>query len=207
MAHKGSAHTLEDTFALLDAIEMDLEYIKGRNPRLLLEIGSGSGCVATFAASALGSSSLLYCCTDINQLATSTTKKTGNQNKVLLDPIQTSLASGLNQRCYRAIDVLLFNPPYVPTEEEEVEHGQDTPNIQSSWAGGSMGMHITDILLDQLDSLLSPKGCCYLVTVAQNRPKEIMERVRAKHGLESSVILSRRAGGEHLHILRFSRPE
>ena len=47
--------------------------------------------------------------------------------------------------------MLLFNPPYVPTEEEEVQDGQSAPNIKSSWAGGDMGMHITDVLLGQLD--------------------------------------------------------
>ncbi|KAG8754233.1 S-adenosylmethionine-dependent methyltransferase [Serendipita sp. 396] len=48
----------EDTFALLDALEVDLEFIKGRGPNLALEIGSGSGCVTTFLAKALGPNSL-----------------------------------------------------------------------------------------------------------------------------------------------------
>ncbi|KAG9058882.1 hypothetical protein FS842_000080 [Serendipita sp. 407] len=32
-------HSAEDTFALLDALEVDLEFIKGRGPNLALEIG------------------------------------------------------------------------------------------------------------------------------------------------------------------------
>lgn len=48
-------------------------------------------------------------------------------------------------------DVLLFNPPYVPTESSEVVEAQDVANIQGSWAGGLSGMEITNTVLDKLE--------------------------------------------------------
>ncbi|TEB05188.1 hypothetical protein FA13DRAFT_1760251 [Coprinellus micaceus] len=65
---------------LLDALEADLETLKGAEPRICLEIGSGSGCVSTFFARALV---LLYICTDINPHANRATQATGRQNRRL----------------------------------------------------------------------------------------------------------------------------
>ncbi|KAG8828668.1 S-adenosylmethionine-dependent methyltransferase [Serendipita sp. 401] len=94
--------------------------------------------------------SAVYCCTDINHAAVSATQRTAAQNKVTLDVVQTSLVSSLDLRCRGAIDILLFNPPYVPTEDKEVSLAQDLPNISSSWAGGAYGMDITQIVLRQV---------------------------------------------------------
>lgn len=49
------------------------------------------------------------------------------------------------------MDLLVFNPPYVPTYDEEAYDAQSGAAISSSWAGGKDGMRVTDILLDQLD--------------------------------------------------------
>ena len=46
------------------------------------------------------------------------------------------------------MDVLIFNPPYVPTMEEEEQAGQETASIAAAWAGGQTGMTATNTLLD-----------------------------------------------------------
>ena len=56
-------------------------------------------------------------------------------------------ATRLNQK----IDILVFNPPYVPTHSDEAIDAQSTANISGAWAGGKSGMQVTDIILDQLD--------------------------------------------------------
>ena len=45
----------------------------------------------------------------------------------------------------------MFNPPYVPTSEEEVYGSQAARHIGASWAGGVDGMQITDIMLKSVE--------------------------------------------------------
>ncbi|KAI0052901.1 S-adenosyl-L-methionine-dependent methyltransferase [Auriscalpium vulgare] len=195
----------EDTFVLLDALEEDAQSLRTIQPRICLEIGSGSGCVSAFLGAILGSSSALYLCTDINSRATRCTFLTGQQNKVSLNPINASLAQPLVKRLANSVDILLFNPPYVPTYEEEAIDAQHGADLSGSWAGGSDGMRVTDILLGQVGNLLSPKGHFYLVAVKQNNIPEIQRLMQSEHGLRSQIVLQRRAGREHLFVLKFTR--
>ena len=58
--------------------------------------------------------------------------------------IQTDLLSGL--RLLRRVDVLVFNPPYVPTEGEDEWAG----DIRFAWGGQGMGMQTTWRVLNSL---------------------------------------------------------
>ena len=58
-----------------------------------------------------------------------------------------------------SVDVLIFNPQYVPTEFEETQKGQEVGQISSSWSGGSGGMEVANKLLRESEvrnGLLSP---------------------------------------------------
>jgi release factor glutamine methyltransferase len=63
--------------------------------------------------------------------------------------------------------LLLFNPPYVPTPEEEVERG----GIAAAWAGGWKGRRVIDRLIPLVPELLSENGEMLMVTVPDNDPK------------------------------------
>jgi len=195
----------EDTYILLDALEKDEGNIKACSPRLCLEIGSGSGCVSAFLARMLGHSNCLYLCTDINPRATFCTFRTGLQNNTLLDPLNTSFANSLLHRLHRSVDILIFNPPYVPTEPLEALQAQGEMSISSSWAGGIDGMEVTNTFLQTVGDLLSPEGRFYLIAVASNKVSEIALRMKANFGLDCEDMLQRRAGREELHVLRFMR--
>ncbi|GAA5843397.1 hypothetical protein JCM9279_002090 [Rhodotorula babjevae] len=194
----------EDTFILLDALEQDADLLKGS--RVCLEIGSGSGCVSAFLASICGPSSALYLCTDLNPHAARCTALTGQSNSVPLNPILTDLTSALLPRLTHAVDVLVFNPPYVETEDAEAFDAQEDGVIERAWAGGIGGMRVTNRLLEQVETLLSSRGVFYLVAVPENKPLQILEDMKQRD-LHGEITLKRRAGREHLHILRFSRPE
>lgn len=45
----------------------------------------------------------------------------------------------------------MFNPPYVPTSDDEAGAAQHGAGIAGSWAGGADGMQVTDTLLRQVD--------------------------------------------------------
>ncbi|KAF8342884.1 S-adenosyl-L-methionine-dependent methyltransferase [Cantharellus anzutake] len=195
----------EDTFILLDALEKDMEILKEGPPLICLEIGSGSGCVSTFLASILGRSNCLYLCTDINPRAASCAYRTGLQNNILLDPLNASFADPLLRRLSESIDILIFNPPYVPTESLEVLQAQQERNISSAWAGGIDGMEVTNKFLPMVADLLSSGGRFYLVGVAPNKVSEIISQMSKQYSLGCEVVLQRRAGREHLHVLKFTR--
>jgi len=57
------------------------------------------------------------------------------------------------------VDVLVFNPPYVPTEPDEV----GSSGIEAAWAGGINGRQVIDRFLPRIASLLSPRGRLYMV--------------------------------------------
>ncbi|KAI0336169.1 putative methylase [Cubamyces sp. BRFM 1775] len=183
----------------------DAHELRRLKPLVCLEVGSGSGCVSAFAGAILGPSTALYLTTDINPYACRSTKATGSQNRVPIEPICASLTNPIRARLRHAVDILLFNPPYVPTETDEAEEAQHDANIAGAWAGGQDGMEVTDILLGQVESLLSEKGRFYLVAVKQNDIEGICNKMLDQYGLKGEVVLQRRAGREHLYVLRFTR--
>ncbi|KAG5648234.1 hypothetical protein DXG03_006192 [Asterophora parasitica] len=189
----------EDTFLLLDALEADEHQLSALGALVSLEIGSGSGCVSAFIAKILGPS------VHISPHACRCTRSTATQNKVTLDPINASFASPLAQRLARNVDVILFNPPYVPTIPDEASDAQDARGIAGAWAGGVDGMNITDVFLERVEELLSDRGRFYLVAIAENDVPAIRERMLRLYALKSDIVLSRRAGRELLFVLRFVR--
>ncbi|TXT08112.1 uncharacterized protein COLE_05036 [Cutaneotrichosporon oleaginosum] len=195
----------EDSFILLDALEQDALAIRKAKPALCVEIGSGSGIASTFMASMLGPSSTCIISTDINKYAADVTLRTGAANDVPLNPVLCNLLDPLAKRLAGEIDLFIFNPPYVETEEAEMTATQAGRDIGGAWAGGNFGMAVTNLVLEKLPTLLAPGGRFYLVAVAQNKPDEINARMRAA-GLECKTIIKRRAGRELLSVLRMTRP-
>lgn len=112
----------------------------------------------------------------------------------------------LSSRLRHSVDILLFNPPYVPTISDEAHDAQSVADIQGSWAGGADGMEITDVFLNTVEvsrrrkiigvyhqlshqSLLSANGRFYLVAVKDNDIPGIQARMLDQHGLHSEVSL------------------
>ncbi|XP_040477010.1 methyltransferase N6AMT1 isoform X5 [Ursus maritimus] len=92
-----------------------------RGVEICLEVGSGSGVVSAFLASMIGPQAL-YMCTDINPEAAACTLETAHCNKVHIQPVITDLVKGLLPRLKEKVDLLVFNPPYVVTPPEELQH-------------------------------------------------------------------------------------
>ncbi|KAH8403252.1 hypothetical protein KR222_008978 [Zaprionus bogoriensis] len=193
----------EDSFLLLDALEADLEFLDALQPRLCLEIGSGSGVIITALAKRLAHSALCLA-TDINPRACDATRRTAEHNGARVGSVRCSLADALRQRC---VDVLLFNPPYVVTSDEELygqQAGAEHNNLVYAWAGGKDGRRVTDILLEQLDDILSPRGVLYLLLLRENKPDEIIKQLTSCK-FRAVKHMERRIPGEHLYILKVTR--
>nr|CAD7603000.1 unnamed protein product [Timema genevievae] len=189
----------EDTFLLLDALEEDLPYIQRLNPALCMEIGSGSGVVITALAKTLGSSSS-YLAVDINTVACKATQGVSHRNGVSVDVVNGDLVSWIRKQM--TVDLLVFNPPYVVTDSEEVKG----TGVARAWAGGVKGREVMDRLFPDLPHLLSAQGVFYLVVISDNCLEEI-EHILARLGFSMTVLNDRKIRGEHLLIVRFVREQ
>jgi release factor glutamine methyltransferase len=192
----------DDTFLLLDSLTAEADLLRQLQPKLCVEIGSGSGCVITHLASLLPEAMLLA--GDINRVAVAATLATAAANKQQshLDACQMDLLGALRPG---SVDVLVFNPPYVPTSDEELEEAERTTDISAAWAGGERGRRVLDRLLPLLGAALSPTGVFYLLGVSENDPQEIARMLLEEQQLESHMVAERRAQNERLFVMRFSR--
>ncbi|KAJ2787787.1 HemK methyltransferase member 2 [Coemansia interrupta] len=192
----------EDTYLLLDALENDLPRLHAQRPTICVEIGSGSGCVSTFLGQVLTPHASLIISTDINPAATQATRQTTGRSggAAVFAQCHTRFVQALEPRLQGNVDVLVFNPPYVVTPEEEV----GSMGEAAAWAGGKDGRAVVDRLLPRVAALLAPGGVFYLVVIEENRPDEIIHLMAAQ-GLVGERVLERRAGRERLSILRFTK--
>jgi hypothetical protein len=99
----------------------------------------------------------------------------------MLEPVLTSLVDALAYRLKHHIDVILFNPPYVPTDEDEAQEAQSLQGIAGAWAGGLYGMRLTNVLLERISvspihsglagfDLYLHRSCCLLRVVSTSSP-------------------------------------
>jgi len=112
--------------------------------------------------------------------------------------VRTSVLSCLSLR--GKVDLLLCNPPYVATDEEEV----GGLGITAAWAGGHRGLGVTKAVVDQLGDVLSPSGLAFIVLEQCNKPDQVVKDVEDM-GFNCDIILERRAGREFLKILKITR--
>ena len=141
---------------------------------------------------------------------------TGLFTDMVLSDLTTSIREG-------SVDVLIFNPPYVPTEtlpklppaDEEMwqrkpQFERESQLLALAYAGGEDGMETTDRLLRGLEEVLSKRGVAYVLFCKRNRPDEVMRRLKeGKYGVRWKVEIVGESGGkggwERLVVLRIWR--
>lgn len=150
----------------------------------------------------------------MNPHATRATLRTAERNLASVDSVLTSLSNGIPHD-RRLFDVILFNPPYVPTEglcpaaerpsHERVHRCERSGLLEAAWAGGEDGRYWIDIVLPRIDGLLSEKGLFYMIVLEANKPEELMEWAKREWDLQSEMVLRRKCGIEDLRVLKFWR--
>ncbi len=204
----------DDTWLVVDSLqESEFHFLKTRfeNQPLCFycEIGTGSGYISTFfdvLFRTCSSPQFVKFCTDINPHACAIAKSTMLHNQVNMSRtqiVQTNFLDAFAVRLYKQFDVIVFNPPYVPTPHEELNR----TDIYASWAGGWKGREVVDQLLPQLQHLLSDRGVFYLIAMDENDPEEMCHLMASdEYGNYSSEIVKEQIRGEHLYLLKFYKP-
>ncbi|KAJ5669687.1 hypothetical protein N7462_010757 [Penicillium macrosclerotiorum] len=213
---------------------------------LVVEAGTGSGVVLGFVAAQsqeiFGRRDILTLGTDVNRNACLATRETvtsaiklqqqsqPSSNKDITNAKSVYISSLAGDLCTAlrpgSVDVLLFNPPYVPTEDlprlptaaendpaetqalsRSAKFESDSYFLSLTYAGGADGMETTNRLLDAIPDILSPRGAAYVLLCKQNRPDEVKERIRAWGGWNAETVGSSgmQAGWEKLVIIRIWR--
>jgi len=164
--------------------------VRGRN---VLEIGAGRG-VAALAAAGAGAARVVA--TDRNPHALRELARAAVRSGGRVDAVRTELARGLGR-----FDVVLANPPYLPTRPEERD---PDPWANLALDGGPDGCRVLARLLAQLPTHLTPRGVAYVVVSSlQDRARRgvLLDRWRARGGT-ARVVDRRRWSGETLWVWR-----
>lgn len=142
-----------------------------------------------------------------------------------LDTLNCDLTSSIRPG---SIDMLIFNPPYVPTESLPLLPSNTVSTSQSpfekeshllslAYAGGTDGMEVTSRLLAELPTILSERGAAYILFCARNKPLEVREHILSWPEGHSPIpwrwncVVAGESGGkggfERLTILRIWREQ
>ncbi|RSL39206.1 hypothetical protein CEP53_014234 [Fusarium sp. AF-6] len=228
----------EDSYLLLDTLSSATEtaFLNKAFPDvapLVVEVGTGSGVVLAFvnahAQTLFGTRNILTAGVDMNAFACRAT--VGTVGKAESDNVDTHglyLGSCMGDLVspWRegSVDVLIFNPPYVPTPEMPARpesfaaddlavsvkpsFDDDSYLLALSYAGGLDGMETTDRLIEGLPQVLSRRGCAYILLCAQNKPEDVKRRIQ-EFGPEWRTLTvgtsGKQAGWEKLQIVRIWR--
>lgn len=173
----------EDTHLLLRAA---LEEVSAED--VVLEMGAGRGLVSK----SLVPLARRVIATDINPGAVRLLRREG------IDTVRSDLFTGIRSR----FDLVLFNPPYLPTGEEEVLEGW----LNRAFDGGCTGRDTINRFLEELgDHLNAGGGRALLLVSSISDPSEVTQKAR-REGLEVEVVASEKYFFEELLVLRLSLP-
>lgn len=133
----------EDTQLLLDTMRIE-------TGERVLDMGTGSGILAVAAALEGGEVTAV----DISPEALACARRNAGTNGVEIAFIE----SDLFRHVKGSFDVVIFNPPYLPTEE-----WSNSSKGDQQWDGGGDGVVTIERFLRDLPDHLAPEGKCYLL--------------------------------------------
>ena len=169
-----------DTFLLLEAARAEL-----KPDDQVLEIGTGSGYIASELFR-----SVKIIATDINPHAVASARKTG------VEVIRTDLFSGI---C-GTFDLVIFNPPYLPTLLEErlddwLEYALD---------GGETGRIVIERFARGVTEVLAPSGRILLL-VSSLTGLEAVRDLFSHQGFSTVVVKQQQVEDETLFVIKIIR--
>jgi release factor glutamine methyltransferase len=170
----------DDSFLLVDAALKE-----ARPGEKVLEIGTGSGIVSLFVKDIADVTA-----TDINPSAARNARLNGVQ------VVRTDLFNGI---CAR-FDLVIFNPPYLPTSDDE----RLSSWLNRAFDGGPTGRTEIERFLVNVDEILAPRGRVLLVISSLtgiDETKDLFER----HSFSVEIISSKKVSFENLVVLRCSK--
>jgi release factor glutamine methyltransferase len=166
-----------DTYLLLDAA---LAEVKPGDR--VLEVGTGSGVIAAELARVTG-----VVATDINPHAVFCAQKKG------VEAVQGDLLCGIRS----SFDLILFNPPYLPTQPED----RIDDWLEYALDGGASGRDVISRFAEEAGRVLAPGGRILLLISSLTGLPEVRDLL-FRRGFRSEIIMKKKVENEELYVLR-----
>ena len=153
----------------------------------VLEVGTGSGLIAAEIAR-------ITCvlATDINPHAVLCTSKAG------VDVVRTDLFMGIRG----LFDLVLFNPPYLPTQPEE----RMDDWLEYALDGGENGRAVIERFARDVGDVLAPGGRILLLISSLTGLNEVQE-LFVSLGYSSGIAMQQDVEDEVLYVLKIIRKD
>ena len=200
----------EDTFLLIDSITNDLinekEKNKLLNPIKSIEIGCGNGLVSCCYLDILKKENFKlekHFCIDINKDALNLTEKL-IKNYNLNDKvyfIESDLFSNFKNN--EKFDIIIFNPPYVTTDDDEYKRALEKKDIYASWAGGKKGSETIFKFISQLKDFIKDDSIIYLLLSKENEFFKIIDDINNCINFQFEILMKIKATNEKLAVFKF----
>jgi release factor glutamine methyltransferase len=171
-----------DTFLLLRAARAEV-----KPGDRVLEIGTGSALISAELARVTG-----VVATDINPHAVMCARCRG------VEVVRCDLFSGVRGM----FDLVIFNPPYLPTQPEE----RINDWLEYALDGGENGRMVIERFADGAGQVLAPGGRILLLVSSLTGPDKVQELFDT-HGFSSDRVAEETVEGEELYVLRMTRRE
>ena len=162
----------EDSFLFAQNLHVEKD-------KSILDMGTGSGILAILAAQKAKE----VIAVDINPYAVRCTKVNAKQNR-LQDKIVCVQADLFSAFRGVKFDLVLFNAPYLPSEE-----GEACSWIERSWTGGASGRDVIDRFISDVPQFLLADGRVLLMQSTLAGVQETLERFEAR-GFRARVLAS-----------------
>jgi HemK-related putative methylase len=170
-------------------------FASGHGGRRVLEIGTGGGSVAERAAR----DGAIVVATDLNPEALRSLRGRALREGFRLGTVRTDLADGL-----RRFDVVLANPPYLPTATTERDPDRWT-NLALD--GGADGCEVWARIIETLPEHLAPGGTGFVLESSLQDPerREHVREVWRSSGGRSRRVAAQTMGDETLEVWAWTR--
>ena len=164
----------EDSYLLIKALE-----VKGNEK--ILDMGTGCGIIALH----LAKKGCKVVAVDINEKAVENAKKNAKANGLKIDFRKSNLFEAINEK----FDLIVFNPPYLPTKGEDL-----------AWDGGKDGIEIIKKFLEEAKNYLEKDGMIYIVLSSLCNIEKLKKLFEKKYKFEE--VLKQNFFFEKLYVYR-----
>lgn len=171
----------DDSFLLAESLD-----VSGGSS--VLDVGTGTGLLALVAAEKAGH----VLGVDVNPEAVRLARENAKLNGIKNVEFRVS---DLFDRVDGKFDFIVFNPPYLPVDEEDL--------LGRAWSGGVDGLEVIKRFVSAAPSHLGKNGVIMLLVSSFNDVNGVM-CLLSEHGLRSEVVSRKKFFFEELFVLKCS---